>query len=48
MWDEHVKNLSGYSFLWPSLLILLNLNEVCHSGEYYVLKLLNNEDDDGM
>lgn len=47
--DEHVKNVSGYSFLalYITLVFVLNLNEVCH-GENYVLKLLNSEDDDGM
>lgn len=47
--DEHVKIVSGYTFLalHITLAIILNLNEVCH-GENYVLKLLNNEDDDEM
>lgn len=48
--EKHVKNMPGYSFLafYIPLVFLLNLNEVCHYGQNYVLKFLNNEDDDGM
>lgn len=47
--DEHVKNVSGCSFTcYITFVFVLNFIEMCHYGENYVLKLLNNEDDDGM